>query len=111
MCFSLGATSFRARRLGAACRGLLRGADPPSTWRGVASEGLYRVEHEGHGVTWVTALADSLKKRLLVSAHLEGPGDVKVDVTIARLGRHPVWEGMADDVRDMIRPCLYCEDT
>ena len=28
-----------------------------------------------------------------------------------RLEQHCVWEGMADDVRDMIRLCLYCADT
>ena len=76
----------------------------------MASEGLYRVEHDGHGVIWVTVGADSRKKRLLVSAHLEGAGDRKVDATMARVGRNSVWEDMAD-VRDMIRPWLYCGDT
>ena len=75
------------------------------------SEGLYRVEHHGHRVIWVPAGADSLKKRLLVCAHLEGAGHRGVDATMARLERHCVWEGMADDVRDMIRLCLYCADT
>ena len=37
------------------------------------SEGLYRVEHHGHRVIWVPAGADTLKKRLLMCAHLEGP--------------------------------------
>ena len=76
----------------------------------MASEGLYRVEHDGHGVIWVTVGADSRKKRLLVSAHLEGAGDRKVDATMARVGRNSVWEDMAD-VRDMVRPWLYCGDT
>ena len=54
---------------------------------------------------------DSLKKRLLVCAHLEGAGHRGIDATMARLERHCVWEGIADDVRDMIRLCLYCVDT
>lgn len=37
------------------------------------SEGLYRVEYHGHRVTWVPAKNESLKERLLVCAHLEGP--------------------------------------
>ena len=36
------------------------------------SEGLCRVEHQGHRVIWVPGGADSLKKRLLVCAHVEG---------------------------------------
>ena len=68
------------------------------------------MEYHGHRVIWVPAGADSLKKRLLVCAHLEAAGHRGVDATMARLERHCVWEGMADDVRDMIRPCLYCED-
>ena len=55
--------------------------------------------------------ADSLKMLLLVCAHLEGAGHRGVDATMARLERHCVWEGMADDVQDMIRLCLYCADT
>ena len=30
---------------------------------------------------------------------------------MARLGRHCIWEGMAGDVRDMTRLCVYCADT
>ena len=55
------------------------------------SEGLYRVEHQGHRVIWVPG-ADSLKKRLVVCAHLEGAEYRRVDATIARLERHCVWE-------------------
>ena len=36
--------------------------------------------------------ADSLKKRLLVCAHLEGTGHRGVDATIGRLERHCVWD-------------------
>ena len=75
------------------------------------SEGLYRVEYHGHRVIWVPAKSESLKKRLLVCAHLEGAGHRGVDATMARLEWHCVWEGMADDVRDMTRLCLYCADT
>ena len=56
------------------------------------SEGLYRAEHHGHRVTWVPAGADSLKKGLLVCAHLEGTGHREVDATMARLERHCVWD-------------------
>ena len=55
--------------------------------------------------------ADFLKKRLLVCAHLEGAGHRGVDATMARFDRHCVCEGMADDVQDMIRLCLYYADT
>ena len=62
---------------------------------GVASldtEGLYRVvEHLSHSVIWVPAGTDSLKKRLLVCAHLEGTGHRGVDAMMARLQRHCVW--------------------
>ena len=54
---------------------------------GVASldfEGLYREEHRGHHVIWVPAGVDSLKKRLLVCAHLKGAGHRGVDATMAR---------------------------
>ena len=51
----------------------------------VDSEGLYRVEHHGHRVIWVPGRADSLKKRLLVCAHLGGVGHRGVDATMARL--------------------------
>ena len=67
--------------------------------------------HHGHRVIWVAAGADSLKKRLLVCAHLEKAGHRGGDATIARRERHCVWEGMDDGVRDMIRLCLYCSDT
>ena len=56
------------------------------------SEGLYRVEHHGHRVIWVPARAVSLKKRLLVCAHLEGTGHREVDATMVRLERHWVWD-------------------
>ena len=75
------------------------------------SEGLYRVEYHGHRVILVPAGAKSLKKRLLVCAHLEGVGHRGVDATMARLERHCVREGLAGDVRDMTRLCLYCADT
>ena len=52
------------------------------------SEGLYRVEHQDHRVIWVPAGADSLKKRLLVCAHLEGAGHRGVGATMARLEQH-----------------------
>ena len=72
------------------------GAGPTlDTALGVASldsEGLYRVEHHGHRVIWVPAGADSLKKRLLMCAHLEETGHHGVDATMARLERHCVWE-------------------
>ena len=61
---------------------------------GVASpdyEGLSRVERQGHRVIWVPAGADSLKKRLLVCAHLQGAGRREVDAPMARLERHCVW--------------------
>ena len=44
-------------------------------------------------------------------AHLEGAGHRGVDATMARLEFHGVWEGMADDVRDMTRLSLYYADT
>ena len=50
------------------------------------SDGLYRVEHHGHRVIWVPAGADSLKKRLLVCAHLEGPDTA---------GSMPRWLGLS----------------
>ena len=93
---------------------VVRGGPTLDTALGVDSldsEGPYRVEHHGHRVIWVPAGADSLKKRLLVCAHLEGAGRRGVDAAMARLKRHCVWEGMADDVRDMVRLCLYCADT
>ena len=55
--------------------------------------------------------ADSLKKRLLVYAHLEGAGHREVEATMARLERHCVWDGMADDLQNMVRFCMYCTDT
>ena len=48
------------------------------------------MEHHGHRVIWVPAGADSLKKRLLVCAHMEGTGHRGVDATMARLERHCV---------------------
>ena len=44
-------------------------------------------------------------------ARLEGVGHRGVGATMARLERHCVREGMADDVRDMTRLCLYCADS
>ena len=55
-------------------------------------EGLYRADQHGHRMIWVPAGADSLKKRLLVCAHLEGTGHRGVDATMARLERHWVWD-------------------
>ena len=69
------------------------GGPTRDTAMGVASldsEGLYRVEHHGHRVIWVPAGADSLKKRLLVCAHLGGTRHHGVDATMARLERHCV---------------------
>ena len=57
------------------------------------------MEYHGHRVIWLPAEAESLKKRLLVCAHLEGAGNRGVNATMARLERHCVWEGMAGDVR------------
>ena len=74
------------------------------------SEGQYRVEYQGHRVIWVPAETEFLKKRLLVCAHLGGGGHRRVDATMARLGRNCIWEGMAGDVRDMTRLCVYCAD-
>ena len=71
------------------------GGPTRDTAMGVASldsEGLYRVEHHNHGVIWVLVGADSLKMRLLVCAHLAGTGHCGVDVTMARLERHCVWD-------------------
>ena len=70
------------------------GGPTRDTAMGVASldsEGLNRVEHHSHCVIWVPAGADSLKKRLLVDAHLERAGHRGVDATLARLERHCVW--------------------
>ena len=53
---------------------------------------LVWVEHRGHRVIWVPVRADSLKKQLLVCAHLEGAGHRGVDATMARLERHCVWD-------------------
>ena len=50
------------------------------------------MEHHGHRVIWVPAGADSLKKRMLVCAHLEGTGHRGVDATMARLERNCVWD-------------------
>ena len=69
------------------------------------------MENHGYRVIWVPAGADSLKKRLLVCAHLELAGHRGVDAAMAQLERHWVWEGMADGVRDMIRLCLCCAGT
>ena len=92
----LGATSFRRRRLCTALQAAAEEGGPTcDTAIGVASldsEGLYRVEHHGHRVIWVPAGADSLKKRLLVCAHLEETGHCGFDATMARLEPHCVWD-------------------
>ena len=91
-----------------------KGRPTLDTALGVASldsEGLHRVEHHGHRVIWVPAGTGSLNKRLLLCAHLEGAGNRGVDATMARREPHCVWGGMADDVRDISRLCLYCVDT
>ena len=75
------------------------------------SEGLCRVEYHGHRVIWVPAEAESLKKRLLAFAHMDGAEHRGIDATMARLERHCVWEDMAGNVSDMTRLCLYCADT
>ena len=56
------------------------------------SERLYRVEHHDRRVIRVLAGADSLRKRLLVCAHLEGTGHRGVDATMARLEQQCVWD-------------------
>ena len=71
---------------------VVRGVQAAMGVASLDSEGLYRVEHHGHHVIWVLAGADSLKKRLLVCAHLEGTGHRGVDATIARLEQHCVWD-------------------
>ena len=43
-------------------------------------------------VIWVLAGVDSLTKRLLVCAHLEGDRIPRVDATMAQLERHCVWK-------------------
>ena len=48
---------------------------------------------------------------MLVCTYLEGAGHRGVDATTAQLERHCVWEGMAGDLWNMIRLCLYCADT
>ena len=71
------------------------GGPTRDTAMGVASrdsERLYRVEHHGHRVIWVPTGADSLKKRLLVCAHLEETGHRGVDTTMARLEQHCLWD-------------------
>ena len=71
------------------------GGPTRDTAMGVASldsEGLYRVEHHDHRVIWVPAVADSLKNRLLVCAHVEGTGHRGVGATMAWLERHCVWD-------------------
>ena len=109
-----GSDKFATKEVVRGAQAAAAGGATLDTALGVASldsRGLYRVEHHGHRVIWVPAGADSLKKRLLVCAHLEGTGHRGVDATVARLERHCVWEGMADHVRDMTRLCLYCTDT
>ena len=69
------------------------GGPTRDTALGVASldsKGLYRVEHHVHRVIWVPAGADSLKKRLLVCAQLEGARHRGIDATKARVERHCV---------------------
>ena len=53
---------------------------------------MYRGEHHGDRVIWVPGGADSLKKRLLVCAHLEGTGHRGVDATMGRVELHCVWD-------------------
>ena len=50
------------------------------------------MEHRGHRVIWVPGGAYSLKKRLLLCAHLEGAGHCGVDAAMARFERHRVWD-------------------
>ena len=50
------------------------------------------MEHHGQRVIWVPAGTDSLKKRLLVCAHLEGVGHRGGDETMARLEWYYVWD-------------------
>ena len=45
----------------------------------------------GYRVIWAPAGAESLKKRLLVRAHLEGAGHRGVDATMGRLERYYGW--------------------
>ena len=48
--------------------------------------------YHGHSVICVPVGADSLKKRLLVCAHLEETGHRGVDTTMARLEQHCLWD-------------------
>ena len=50
------------------------------------------MEQHGHRVIWMPAGADSLEKRPLLCAYLEGVGHRGVDATMARLQRHCVWD-------------------
>ena len=61
------------------------------------------MQYHGHRVISVPVEAESLKKRLLVYAHLEGAGHRAVDATMARLERLCVRECMAGDVSNMTR--------
>ena len=61
-------------------------------WLSLDSERLYRVEHHGHRLIWVPVAADSLEKRRLVRACLEGGGHCGVDATMARRERYCVWD-------------------
>ena len=71
------------------------------------SEGLHRVEKYDLGA----GRGRVSEERLLVCAQLKGAGHRGVDAMMAWLERQCVWKGMADDVRDMTRRCLYCSDT
>ena len=61
------------------------------------------MEYHGHRVTSVPVEAESLKKRLLVYAHVQGAGHRAVDATMARLEQLCVRECMAGDVPNMTR--------
>ena len=91
----VGSEKFPTREIVCGVQGAAAEGGPTlDTALGVASldsEGV-RLEHHGHRVIGVPAGADSLKKRQLVCAHLEGAGHRGVDATMARLERHCVWD-------------------
>ena len=84
--------------------------DTPYGTATVDAEGLLRVVHQGRRVLWIPEAADELKKRLLVCAHMKDAGHRGVDATLERLRGHCVWSSMEDDVKEMVRDCLFCAD-
>ena len=69
------------------------------TGYGVATtdgEGLFRVTHRGRRVLWIPEHAEELKKRLLVSAHMQEAGHRGVAATLERLRAYCVWKTMEE---------------